>query len=481
MAIAQVIFDDPSHFNQSLGLLVKCAKNKNAVLCVNRKTDTQALLCVESNGVQQMIALPARWYEGSQFYVSLTKLTQFVGQCKNNLLINVDGENVHCRSSRAAIALPLVQSYLDIAGLPESPTHWRVDDPQKLKGILSRIKHACENDKGAHNLRGIKLESFQGQMTIVGLSPQLSAYSTMAAPCDDLDVILPAPMVDAIIASIGKSESTISLYVGAETLFIKMGNITIAANVPQIAFPQWRRLYSDIARQKIVGAWTIPSKEIAAIAMIDKNDILANMSPDNARYGTKEYAVSLPGKYEGDEMFLAFKAETLQRIAKVTDGCDVQFSFIDAEEKIKFNTGDIQGIFLSKNRIDNLPDQENIESLEDQMPARYGQACDLWTAYDYCDNVGESREATQHETRLYMHDLIERMGLDPLQHYINLKYEQKTGICIGAEFGDTWIPMPGAQDMLNPKISWQKQNDDGTWGGPDPVILKGSKLLFPAN
>uniref|UniRef100_UPI003F499C03 DNA polymerase III subunit beta n=1 Tax=Pseudonocardia sp. CA-138482 TaxID=3240023 RepID=UPI003F499C03 len=247
------------------------------------------------------------------------------------------GGTAELTAGRARWKLPLLPAE-DYPELPVPGEPAGTVDAAQFCRAARRVLPAASREAGLENLRGVKVESQDGQLTFAATDRYRLAYSTipwLPAGEDALDALVPASLLE--VAARGAETGELRIHVGDGSRWPLFGvssdtHLVVGAQVA-LEYPQWRQLVPPFSEQ----VTTVASDDLAralkqVLPAVDKLPQVKLIAADGSvtlevRGAGQDAEAELEAKTEGDSIEVTFSSKYLKEALEGLGAREVQMFF----------------------------------------------------------------------------------------------------------------------------------------------------------
>ncbi len=206
---------------------------------------------------------------------------------------------------------------------------------EKIKNLIKKTIFACSNDEARPLFTGILIEAKDNKLTFVGTNThRLSIKSTNYEASEPLSIIIPAKVLNEISRNLtSEIPQDVKISLLNNQLMITIDNTIIISRLIEGKFPD----YNKVIPSKFTVTCKVNSKELAnavdrvalfsegeySIVKINVNNNMMTLTSSSPNVGNGREVI--PCVSEGDSLNVAFNAQYLVDVLKVTDAEEITF------------------------------------------------------------------------------------------------------------------------------------------------------------
>jgi len=240
------------------------------------------------------------------------------------------------------------QSYFKILGLPATdyPALPELQNPRQitipqavLKDLLRKTSYAISTDETRYVLNGVLFSVKDNTMTFVATDGRRLALAEIeheAPSTAQGDVIIPTKAVHEIQRLL-RDTGDVKIALSENQISLEINNITLYSKLTEGSYPNYRQVIPTESRDRVTierEAFNNMVRRVAIMTSEKSSSVKIHLTKDNITLSANspdlgEARESVPVKYNGRELNIAFNPQYLQDPLRNLDSDEITIEFLD--------------------------------------------------------------------------------------------------------------------------------------------------------
>jgi DNA polymerase-3 subunit beta len=251
-------------------------------------------------------------------------------------------------------------SFFKILGLPpdDFPPPVRFDEvkefkltPKTLREALKKTAYAISTDETRYVLNGIYCQFKESKMTLVATDGRRLAMTDVDVEfpeSNEVSVIVPTKAVNELQRLLKDDQGELRMRIGARQIAFELNQHHLVSKLIEGNYPNFRQVIPGTARERVTlerETFLQAAQRVSLLAPDKSNSVKLHFSKDNIEITANsadigEARESIPVRYSGPEMSIAFNPEYLVAPFRNLDDDEIFLDLIDEVSPgvIKINT-----------------------------------------------------------------------------------------------------------------------------------------------